>query len=188
MLVYVHMGPPCGTASRAREIRASRSSHGPPPLRSTQFPEGLPRLTGPNKTRVDQANRLIAFMPWWPWFGACAMNAASWSPWKIPHVPCFGAQAFGQPFTMTLICPSITQISKPVLMVDIGLDGLGSRPIFLKLQHCASNVMGNMATYLGAWSTQLQALPFRLQWRLPTLVACVMPSPTSSLIACSALE
>ena len=62
MLVYVHMGPPCGTASRAREIRMSKTSHGPPPLRSMQYPDGLPHLTGLNKTRVGQANRLYALV------------------------------------------------------------------------------------------------------------------------------
>ena len=33
---------PCGTASRAREIRLNRFVHGPPPLRDQRFPDGRP--------------------------------------------------------------------------------------------------------------------------------------------------
>ena len=49
----VHLGPPCGTSSRARDIRP-----GPPPLRSSEFPEGLPCLHGVNLRRVQAANSL----------------------------------------------------------------------------------------------------------------------------------
>lgn len=41
---YVHFAPPCGTASRAREIR--RKGCDPKPLRSDEEPDGLPHLTG----------------------------------------------------------------------------------------------------------------------------------------------
>ena len=41
-LVYVHLAPPCGTASRAREIR--RSKHDPKPARSEAFPDCVPDL------------------------------------------------------------------------------------------------------------------------------------------------
>ena len=44
-LAYVHFAPPCGTASRARERRIpGLAGGGPAPLRSTQFPLGLPNL------------------------------------------------------------------------------------------------------------------------------------------------
>ena len=45
LLAYVHMAPPCGTCSRARE-RAVQGvpGGGPPPLRSDDFPEGFPDL------------------------------------------------------------------------------------------------------------------------------------------------
>ena len=42
--VYVHWGVPCGTSSRARDIKMSKRSHGPPPLRNKQFPKGVGRL------------------------------------------------------------------------------------------------------------------------------------------------
>ena len=55
-LVYVHLAPPCGTASRARGIRP-----GPPPLRSERFPMGVPGLrqrSARDATRVEAANAL----------------------------------------------------------------------------------------------------------------------------------
>jgi hypothetical protein len=48
--------PPCGTASRARDIPMSANSHGPPPLRSSDFPWGLPNLKGDIEHRVELAN------------------------------------------------------------------------------------------------------------------------------------
>eukprot|EP00973_Karenia_brevis_P053110 7383097-Karenia_brevis.AAC.1 len=44
-VVAVMLDPPCGTASRAREIRR-RSGPDPKPLRSETFPDGLPSLSG----------------------------------------------------------------------------------------------------------------------------------------------
>ena len=40
----------------------SKKKHGPPPLRSSRFPDGLPHLRGPSKTRVHKANILYMFM------------------------------------------------------------------------------------------------------------------------------
>ena len=62
--VWVHFGIPCGTSSRAREVRMSKSHHGPPPLRSMRFPDGLPaaQLSPTNLARVRAANRLYRFM------------------------------------------------------------------------------------------------------------------------------
>jgi hypothetical protein len=45
--------PPCGTASRAREIPIPG---GPKPLRSEEFPRGLPNLSQVDKERVQKAN------------------------------------------------------------------------------------------------------------------------------------
>ena len=51
------MGPPCGTSSRARDIRRA---HGPDPkpLRSEKFPNGLPSLKNVDTRRVELANVL----------------------------------------------------------------------------------------------------------------------------------
>ena len=57
-ILYVHFAPPCGTASAARHIKP-----GPPPLRSTVFPMGLPGLTFLQQTRVKKAN----FLYKWTW-------------------------------------------------------------------------------------------------------------------------
>jgi hypothetical protein len=60
-LSFVFWGPPCGTASRARDKRIPRSwkAEGypdPKPLRSTQHPEGLPTLAHHQRIRVGKAN------------------------------------------------------------------------------------------------------------------------------------
>ena len=55
--IAVHMGPPCGTSSRARDIRR-RKGPDPKPLRSDRWPDGLPSLQGSDKRRVGLANEL----------------------------------------------------------------------------------------------------------------------------------
>ena len=60
-LSFVFWGPPCGTASRAREKRIPRAwkAEGypePKPLRSTLHPEGLPTLNHLQQLRVGKAN------------------------------------------------------------------------------------------------------------------------------------
>ena len=57
--VYIHLAPPCGTASRAREI-FRRGESLPPPARSAACPDGLRSLSGDLKLRVDKANTLYA--------------------------------------------------------------------------------------------------------------------------------
>ena len=66
LVVGIFIAPPCGTCSMARYIKLrdanGRAMHGPIPLRSQQFPEGLPGLTGKNRARVSAANRLYDFV------------------------------------------------------------------------------------------------------------------------------
>ena len=62
----VGMGPPCGTASRARERPLAkhllaRGMRAPQPLRSEEFPYGIPGLVGSDRERVIAANVLYAF-------------------------------------------------------------------------------------------------------------------------------
>ena len=62
----VHMGPPCGTASRARNIPIKRKlvrkgAPNPQPLRSSAHPLGFPWLKGINKAKVQAANVLYEF-------------------------------------------------------------------------------------------------------------------------------
>lgn len=62
-LFAVHMGLPCGTASRARDrpIPAKLRAQGAPspkPLRSAIHPLGLPNLAGVNRAKVHSANIL----------------------------------------------------------------------------------------------------------------------------------
>lgn len=59
MLLWVHLAPVCGTASRARDIR--RFEGDPVPLRSNLYPEGLPDLLPADRTRVDLANLLFQY-------------------------------------------------------------------------------------------------------------------------------
>ena len=55
--VYVHLAPPCGTASRARLIQRKHCWN-PPIVRTDQFPNGIPGLTGTLLARVQSANQL----------------------------------------------------------------------------------------------------------------------------------
>ena len=59
LLLWVHLAPVCGTASRARDIR--RFHNDPQPLRSDLQPEGLDGLNDRDKERVSLANILFAF-------------------------------------------------------------------------------------------------------------------------------
>ena len=60
--LWVYFGVPCGTASRARFRRISRRNHGPPPLRSSKFPDGLPGVKGIHAIKLHAANRLYSYM------------------------------------------------------------------------------------------------------------------------------
>ena len=58
-LAWVHWAPPCGTFSRAREIRRPGA---PPPLRNKTHIQGFPHLRGTHLARVRSANALVEFM------------------------------------------------------------------------------------------------------------------------------
>ena len=57
-VIFVHIAPPCGTSSRARERPVSKSAWGPVSLRSVEYPWGLPHLQGKDAYRIKQANIL----------------------------------------------------------------------------------------------------------------------------------
>ena len=57
LLLWIHLAPVCGTASRARDIRGFDDD--PKPLRSPQWPEDLPDLAPKDQERVSLANRLF---------------------------------------------------------------------------------------------------------------------------------
>ena len=63
-IAWLHFAPACGTASRAREKRLPKLEGVgvavPQPLRSGQFPRGLPGLKGLDAIRVDAANAVYA--------------------------------------------------------------------------------------------------------------------------------
>ena len=66
-LAFVWWAPPCGTASRAREkkipswLRAQGAPE-PRPLRSTEYPTGVPGLTRNERARVDSANMIYSLV------------------------------------------------------------------------------------------------------------------------------
>ena len=66
LVVGVFLAPPCGTCSLARNIRLrdahGRTLHGPKPLRSSRWPEGLPGLGHSDRIRVSAANKLYNFL------------------------------------------------------------------------------------------------------------------------------
>ena len=62
----VHLGPPCGTSSRARNIPIKKrlrraGAPNPQPLRSDRYPEGLPWIKGINRLKLNAANSLYLF-------------------------------------------------------------------------------------------------------------------------------
>ena len=61
LLLWVHFAPVCGTASRAREIPRRGVANLPRPLRSLEFPLGLPSLEGDELKRVELANALFRY-------------------------------------------------------------------------------------------------------------------------------
>lgn len=66
-IFYLHAGPPCGTASRARDRPVSaywlaRGAPNPKPLRSAAFPMGLPGLSTQDQLRVSTANAIYALV------------------------------------------------------------------------------------------------------------------------------
>ena len=61
----VHLGLPCGTCSRAREkplpAHLQQSHSDPKPLRNAQHLLGFPDLSGADRLKVEQANKLYQF-------------------------------------------------------------------------------------------------------------------------------
>eukprot|EP00434_Breviolum_minutum_P016188 symbB.v1.2.014264.t1/scaffold1033.1/size247163/2 len=57
-VIWVHIAPPCGTASRARERPLRGNYWGPKPLRSSDSPWGLNNLSGKDRAKVDSANAI----------------------------------------------------------------------------------------------------------------------------------
>ena len=62
LTVGVFLAPPCGSASRARQIPLKRKftgkSHGPKPLRNDTHPNGIPNLSETDRNRVSLTNCL----------------------------------------------------------------------------------------------------------------------------------
>ena len=61
-VIAVHLAPPCGTCSRAREVRLSSSWHGPRPLRNSMHPYGIPGMSQKDAERVSTANEIYKHM------------------------------------------------------------------------------------------------------------------------------
>ena len=59
-IALIFCAPPCGTASRAREKPIPGVANAPAPLRSTQWPDGLPGLDYANKLKTELANQIYA--------------------------------------------------------------------------------------------------------------------------------
>ena len=61
-VVGIFLAPPCGSASRARQIPLKRKfgcrQRGPRPLRTDAFPNGIPNLTPTELSRISLANKL----------------------------------------------------------------------------------------------------------------------------------
>ena len=119
MLLWVHLAPVCGTASRARDIL--RFDGDPKPLRSNSFLEGLPELDEGDRARVELANLLFQC--------ACeilltATNGGSCSHgWITRRIHIFGLLA-GYWSYLKLLQPFLV-ISRPVCWVEAVTNGPG---------------------------------------------------------------
>ena len=88
----IHVAPPCGTASRARDIPI-KGQPSPPALRSEAFPAGLPGLSPSWQAKVDSANsiyrRAARFCAWLleeaPHTHFCVENPARSYMWLLPE-------------------------------------------------------------------------------------------------------
>ena len=88
----IHVAPPCGTASRARDIPI-KGQPSPPALRSEAFPAGLPGLSPSWQAKVDSANsiyrRAARFCAWLleevPHTHFCVENPARSCLWLLPE-------------------------------------------------------------------------------------------------------
>lgn len=145
-LCYIHVGPPCGTAARARERRMSRTAHGPPPLRSAIFPDGLPDLSGFDKARVVRANALYATTAW------LAVEAHSRDVLlrDVLFTAIFGPLLRGltHPTTSAPLSPALT--SKIVLLAVVVPSGFVSSAISHSSRLSANCATARMHTFLGS--------------------------------------
>ena len=73
----MHWAPPCGTFSRAREIRRPGA---PPPLRNQRHIKGFPHLRGTNLRGVQSANALVEFVA-----AQCRALSAKGICWSIEN-------------------------------------------------------------------------------------------------------
>ena len=79
-VIGVHIAPPCGTCSRAREIKLSSFWHGPQPLRDKSHPYGVPDMSQKDRHRVEQANAIYMHMA-----NFCVFLNAIQIPWTIEN-------------------------------------------------------------------------------------------------------
>ena len=79
-VIGVHIAPPCGTCSRAREIKLSAFWHGPQPLRDANHPYGVPTMSQKDRSRVEQANALYMHMA-----NFCSFLNSMQVPWTIEN-------------------------------------------------------------------------------------------------------
>ena len=82
---FVHVAPPCGTCSRAREINLVPSTFQPRPLRSEEQPHGLPGLTDDDQKRVDAVPEVKVF-------DSLQSAPRSTGPSRIQPVASFGTE------------------------------------------------------------------------------------------------
>lgn len=88
----VFLAPPCGSASRARQIplrnKFRTRQQGPRPLRNDRFPNGIPFLRPAEQRRVSQANICYIFLRQRSYNGRT--KRVSFLLWRTPSSVCFG--------------------------------------------------------------------------------------------------
>ena len=148
---YCHFGLPCRTTSRAREIPMSSKHHGPKPLRSDEFPDGIPNLTQKDKERLDLANKSMLQHAGWNFF---VISLVCTGPWSNLRGASFGLLPFGQRFSRS----SRRWWSHFIAAKKASL----KQVVWSVCRHLRLSAPTSMCTYHGEWPLGVLPRPMKL--------------------------
>ena len=138
----VHAGPPCGTASRAREKQISYRLRNagapcPPPLRSDDYPLGIPGLSKQNLAKVNAANSIYFFVLNYASDGILQERGFHW---RTPQHPSFGLLTL--PWSCKDFPEYLLWTSNNAVMVDLDQCGGAGVPTWTVYRYLELDVLG----------------------------------------------
>ena len=185
---YIHLGMPCGTASRAREKPISHHQRqmgapNPPPLRSATHPLGLPHINPATTSgiRLAKANQLYRFVIQLLYL---AMRHGSVISLENPHRSWFWAAILA--IILEINDPQLTNFwdslhdvfSTIAVMVDSAKRALDGNPHQEFLMHCPQYAKMTMSTFPSKSPDWMDSGHSILPPKLLTLVSSPNGSPT----------